>query len=77
MSTDRGVEKDAVHIYNGILLKKCNNDICSNMSMDGPRIVILSEVREQEISYDMPYTQNLKRNDTNELIYKTETDPQI
>ena len=47
------------------------------MSMDGPRIVILSEVREQEISYDMPYTQNLKRNDTNELIYKTETDPQI
>ena len=76
MSIDRGVGKDAVHIYNGILLK-CSNDICSNMSMDGPQTVMLSEVREQEISYDIPYMQNLKRNDTNELIYKTETDSQI
>ena len=39
-------------------------------------IVILSEVREREISYDNPYMRNLKRNDTNELIYKTETDSQ-
>ena len=39
-------------------------------------IVILSEVREREISYDIAYVQNLKRNDTNELIYKTETDSQ-
>ena len=28
--------------------------------------------REAEISYDIPYMWNLKRNDTNELIYKTE-----
>ena len=77
MSIDRGMEKDVVHIHNGILLKECNNDICSNMSMDGPETVILSEVREQEISYDIPYMQNLKRNDTNELIYKSETDSQI
>ena len=34
-------------------------------------IVILSEVRE-EISYDIPCMWNLKRNDTNELTYKTE-----
>ena len=27
--------------------------------------------REGEISYDIPYMWNLKRNDTNELIYKT------
>ena len=40
-------------------------------------IVIMSEVREREISYDIPYMQNLKRNDANELIYKTETDSQI
>jgi len=26
----------------------------------------------REISYDIPYMWNLKRNDTNELIYKTE-----
>ena len=26
--------------------------------------------------YDNPYMWNLKRNDTNELIYKTETDSQ-
>ena len=27
--------------------------------------------REGEISYDIPYMWNLKRNDTNELTYKT------
>lgn len=34
--------------------------------------VILSEVREGEISYDVPYMWNLKRN-ANELTYKTKT----
>ena len=32
--------------------------------------------KEGEISYNIPYMQNLKRNDTNELVYKTETDSQ-
>ena len=36
-------------------------------------IVILSEVSQTgEISYSIPYMWNLKRNHTNELIYKTE-----
>ena len=40
---------------------------------------MLSEISQtdKEISYDIPYMQNLKRNDTNELIYKTETDSQL
>ena len=38
--------------------------------------VILSEVsqQEEEIFYNTPYMWNLKSNDTNELLYKTETD---
>ena len=36
-------------------------------------ITVLSEVREREISYDISDTWNLK-NDTIELIYKTEID---
>ena len=34
-------------------------------------------VWEGKILYDIPYMQNWKRNDTNELIYKTESDSQI
>ena len=68
------------HIYNGILLshkRKWNNAICSNM--DGPRDYptkwSMSD-RERQILYDITSMWNLKY-DTNELIYKTETDPQI
>ena len=38
-------------------------------------IVILSEVSQRQISYDITYLKNL-RNGTNELIYETETDSQ-
>ena len=38
--------------------------------------VILSEVREGEISYGIPQMRNLKINHTNELTYKTERDLQ-
>ena len=38
-------------------------------------IVILSEISQRKI-YDIPHMWYLKRNDTNELIYKTETDSQ-
>ena len=34
----------------------------------GLETVKLNEVREGELLYDIPYIQNLKRNDTNELI---------
>ena len=32
--------------------------------------------RERQISYDITYIRNLKKNDTNEPIYKTEADSQ-
>ena len=40
-------------------------------------IIILNAVRqERQISYYISYTQNLKNNDMNEHIHKTETDSQ-
>ena len=68
-----------VHTYNGISLshkKEWNNAICSNM--DGPRDYHTKwskSERESQITYDITYMWNLKY-DTNERIYKTETDSQ-
>ena len=73
-------KEDAVHIYNGILLshkKEWNNATCSNMI--GPRDYHTKwskSDRERQISHDITYMWNLKKNDTNELIYKIETDSQ-
>ena len=68
-----------VYPYNGIVLgheKEWNNDICSNMG--GPRDYHpkwSKSDRGRQISYHITYMWNLKsKNDTNELIYKTETD---
>ena len=46
--------------------------------MDGPEIVILSEVSQKEKDkYHVNLIHGiLKKNDTNKLIYKTEIDPQ-
>ena len=72
-------KEDVVHIYNGILLshrKEWNNIICSNM--DEPRDYHTKwnkSKRERQIPYDITYMWNLKY-DTNELIYKIETDSQ-
>ena len=38
-------------------------------------IIVLSEVRQRQISHDITYMWNLK-NSTSEFIYKTETDSQ-
>ena len=68
---NRWMDKDVVHIYNGAFLnhrKEWNNAICSNM--DVPRVVILSEVNQRQISY-ITYMWNLKY-DTNEPMYKIE-----
>ena len=47
--------------------------------MDGPRECHTEgskSDREGEISYDIPYMQNIKRNDINEFIDRTERDSQ-
>ena len=87
MSTERGMDEEDVvyththaHIHNGILLshkKEPNNAIYSNM--DGNRDYHTKwskSERDRQILYDITYMWNLKIN-TNELIYKTETDSQI
>ena len=62
-----------MYIHDGILLSHKKNEMMpfSAIWMD-LESVILSEVREGEILYDIPYICNLKRNDTNEVTYKTE-----
>ena len=81
MSIDRGMDKeDVVHMYNGILLSHKKNEIMpSAATRTDLEMVILSEVSQTEkdkYHYDITYMWNLKRNDTNELIYETETDSQ-
>ena len=80
ISTDEWIKKMwyiyAMQYYSA-MKKEWNNAICSNM--DGPRDCHTEwskSDREREISYDITYLQNLKRNDTNERIYKTEMDSQ-
>ena len=82
MFINRGMDKDVVNIYNGILLshkKEQNNAICSNM--DGPRDYHTEwskSDKERQISYDITHMWNLIfKNDTNDLIYKIETESQI
>ena len=57
--------------------KDWNNAICSNMG--GPidyHTKWSKSDRERQISYDITYIWSLKKNDTNELIYKAESDSQ-
>ena len=51
--------------------------ICSNMNGTRECHTEWSKSdREGKISYVIPYMWNIKRNDTNELTYKTERDSQ-
>ena len=70
-------KEDVVHIYNGILLshkKYWNNAISNNMDATRDYQIKWSKSeRERQIPNDISYMWNLKY-DTNEAIYKTETD---
>ena len=72
-------KEDVVHTYNGILLshkKEWSNAICSNM--DGPTEDHTKWSKPDKDKYHMIslICGILKKEDTNELIYKTEIDPQ-
>ena len=65
-----------VYINNGILLSHKKNEIMPFAAtwMD-LEIIILSEVSQRQISYDITFTWNLKY-DANELICKAKIDSQ-
>ena len=42
-----------------------------------PQVITLSEVSQRHLSYGITYMWNLKKNGTNECIYKTETGLQM
>ena len=66
------------YIYNGILLshkKEWNNAICSNM--DGPRDYHTKWSKSEKDKYHKTsFICGILKNDTNELIFKTEIDSQ-
>ena len=76
---DRWIDKDdVVYICNGILLshkKEWNNAICRNMDGDYHTKWSKSD-REKQIYHMISLICRILKNDTNELIYKTETDSQ-
>ena len=73
-------KEDIVYTHNGLLRshkKEQNFAICSNVDGLGGHYAKWSKPdRERQILYDITYMWNLKIN-TNELIYKTETDSQM
>ena len=72
--SDQNMVYVCVHIYNGILLshkKEWNNAICSNMN--GPRDYHI-KCSKSDIERQISLICGIKKNDTNELIYKTEID---
>ena len=58
--------------YIKLYKKEWNNAICNSTEYECHTEWSQSD-REGEIVYDIPCMRNLKRNDTNELTYKTET----
>ena len=62
MPINRGMDKDVEHIHNRILLSHKKNEImpitATRMSLE---IIILSEGRKRQMSYDITYIWNLKK----------------
>ena len=67
---------DGAYTRDGILFSRKNEITLSAATWMELEIIILSQVSqtEKQLSYAITYMWNLKKNDTNELIYKTEID---
>ena len=78
MSIDRGVAKDMVQIYDGILAIKKNEIMAFAATWIDLEIIILSEVSQTvRRKHDMlSLTCGILKKDTNELICRTEKDSQ-
>ena len=57
-------------------IKKNEITSCAAIWRDLESVILVKSDREGEMPYDIPYMQNLRRNDTNELTYKTQRDSQ-
>ena len=57
---NRRMDKDVVHIYNGIVIIKKNEIMPFATTQMDLETVTVSEVRQREI-YDITYMQNLKK----------------
>ena len=77
MAIDRWVDNIYTHTHKGVLTSHKKEWIMPFAAtwMD-LEIVILSEVRNRQTSYDTVYVES-KKGATNELIYKTYTELQI
>ena len=61
MSVDRGMDKDVVHVYNGILLSHKKEIMPFAASWMDLEIIIVSKVRQKRQIYDITYMWNLKQ----------------
>ena len=70
-------KEDVVHIYNGILAIKKNEIMLFAATWMDLEMIMLSEVSQTKTNITLYHLYvESKKNDTNELVYKTEIDSQ-
>ena len=72
MALKRQKKKDVAHIHKGILLGHRKETMPFTAKWMDQEIITLSEVRKKEKYHMISLTCATLKNDTNELIYKTE-----
>ena len=67
------MDKDTVHISNGILFSKRNETGSFVETWMGPETVIQSEVRKRKKNHILTHIRGIQKNGTDEPVCKTET----